>query len=74
MIRAVEAALVSKMHTIALTGRGGRLGKITKVAISVPSTETQHIQEAHLSIEHILCALVEQDMFGKGEPGKEQAQ
>ena len=74
VIRAVEAALAAKMHTIALTGRGGRLAKMTKVAISVPSINTQYIQEAHLSIEHILCALVERYVFCNGEPGKEQVQ
>ena len=74
VIRAVEAATASKMHTISLTGRGGRLANMTKVAISVPSTNTQHIQEAHLAIEHILCELVERDMFGNGDPEKGPAQ
>ncbi|MBI4641063.1 MAG: SIS domain-containing protein, partial [Candidatus Tectomicrobia bacterium] len=59
VIRAMEAARSANMHTIALTGSGGRLANVADVAISVPSTNTQYIQEAHLAIEHILCFLVE---------------
>jgi hypothetical protein len=33
------------------------------VAISVPSTDTQHIQESHLAIEHLICWLVERELF-----------
>ena len=35
------------------------------VAICVPSENTQHIQEAHLAIEHIICHLVERALFGE---------
>lgn len=63
VIRAVEAAQAGDMRTIALTGSGGRLARIAHVAIAVPSTNTQYIQEAHLAIEHILCELVEQSLF-----------
>jgi D-sedoheptulose 7-phosphate isomerase len=51
------------MRTVALIGLGGRLKDLVDVAISVPSTSTQHIQEAHLTIEHLLCHLVERDLF-----------
>jgi D-sedoheptulose 7-phosphate isomerase len=51
------------MATIALTGTQGRLKVLADVAIAVPSDSVQHIQEAHLSIEHILCYLVERDLF-----------
>ena len=73
VIRAVEAGLASDLRTIVLTGRHGRLGTMAEVAISVPSADTQHIQESHLAIEHILCELVERDMFGQGESGLEKA-
>ncbi len=63
VIRAVEAAEALTMHTIVLTGSGGRLAQIANVAISVPSANTQYIQEAHLAIEHILCDLVERHLF-----------
>jgi D-sedoheptulose 7-phosphate isomerase len=55
------------MHTIALTGNGGRLAAMADIVIAVPSTDTQYIQEAHLTVEHILCELVEFALFR--EPG-----
>lgn len=64
IIRAVEAARAANMHTVALTGSGGRLREIAEVSISVPSANTQHIQESHIAIEHIICELVEHDLFG----------
>lgn len=63
VIRAVEAARAADMRTIVLTGSGGRLAGMANVSISVPSANTQHIQEAHLAIEHILCGLVERYLF-----------
>ena len=63
VIRAVEAARKGSMITIALTGNGGRLSAIAEVPITVPSTDTQYIQEAHLAVEHILCELVEFALF-----------
>jgi len=67
VIRAVEAAKKRNMHTIALTGNGGRLAATADIVIAVPSTDTQYIQEAHLAVEHILCELVEFALFR--EPG-----
>lgn len=63
VVRAIKAAKVLKMRTLALTGTTGILQKLANVAICVPSRNTQYIQEAHLSIEHILCELVEYDLF-----------
>ena len=71
VIRAVDAARAANMHTIALTGQGGRLEGKSNIAIAVPSTNTQCIQEAHLAIEHILCELVERHVFGTGEVQEE---
>ena len=68
VIRAVEAAREANMQTIVLMGNSGRLAEMASVAISVASARTQTIQEAHLAIEHILCDLVECNLFGK-DPG-----
>lgn len=65
VVRAVEAACVANMRAVVLTGDSGRLAEIADVAISVPSGNTQYIQEAHLAIEHIICELVERQLFGK---------
>ena len=72
VIKGMHTAGKSGMKTIALTGCSGRLGGMADVSISVPSTNTQYIQEAHLAIEHVLCFLVERAVFGerKGPKGK----
>lgn len=64
VLRAVAAARGQGMHTIVLTGiGGGRVAALAETVIAVPSADTQHIQEAHLAIEHLLCYLVERDLF-----------
>jgi D-sedoheptulose 7-phosphate isomerase len=63
VIRAVKAAQKIGMKAIALTGEGGKLAKLADVVVSVPSQNTQYIQEAHLAVEHILCSLIEQNLF-----------
>lgn len=65
VIRAIEAARAAKMRTIVPTGNGGRLAEMADIVIAVPSGNTQHIQEAHLGIEHLLCYLVELHLFGE---------
>lgn len=65
VIRAVETARAASMHTLVLIGSSGSLKGMANVAISVPSVKTQYIQEAHLTIEHILCSLVERYLFGE---------
>jgi phosphoheptose isomerase len=65
VLRAVAAAQVAKMRTVALTGSRGRLAEMVTVAIAVPSASTQHIQEAHLAIEHVICDLVERHLFAR---------
>ena len=68
LIHAVETAKKKNMRTIALTGNGGRLGTMTETVIAVPSSDTQYIQEAHLTIEHIVCELVEVIIFREPRP------
>jgi phosphoheptose isomerase len=63
VIRAVRYARAQGLRSVALTGSQGQLASLADVAISVPSTDTQHIQETHLAIEHLICWLVERDLF-----------
>ena len=67
VLRAVKAAHSLGMQTIGLTGGGGRLASMVTVGISVPSTSTQHIQETHLAVEHVLCDLIECHLFEKAD-------
>ncbi len=64
VIQAVELARATGLRTVSLTGSGGRLGKLADVAIAVPNDDTQHLQETHLAVEHLLCLLVERALFG----------
>jgi D-sedoheptulose 7-phosphate isomerase len=53
------------LATIGLLGRdGGRSKDLVDVAVIVPSGDTQRIQEGHITIGHIICALVEREMYG----------
>jgi D-sedoheptulose 7-phosphate isomerase len=69
VIRAVEAARVIQVRTVGLTGPGGRLKELVDIAISVPGDSIQHIQEAHLTIEHVLCHLIERELFEASNRG-----
>jgi len=50
------------MKTLALSGKkGGKMSRIADYSITVPSFETQRIQEVHLLIGHIVCDLIERN-------------
>jgi D-sedoheptulose 7-phosphate isomerase len=68
VICAVLAARNKSMKTVVLTGQsGGKLAELADVAICVPSGNTQHIQESHLALEHLLSLLTEAELFGEEE-------
>ncbi len=52
-------------RTIGLTGPGGKIGELADLTLKVPSPETPRVQESHITIGHILCGLIEQELFGK---------
>ncbi len=63
VVKAIEAARLRKMTTIGLTGEGGAITELVDCPITVPSSNTQFIQECFLSIEHAVCDMVEQMLF-----------
>ncbi|MBN2453070.1 MAG: D-sedoheptulose 7-phosphate isomerase [Candidatus Omnitrophica bacterium] len=64
ILKAIEEAGSLEMETIGLTGRGGgRLAKICDIPISVNAKDTPRVQESHILIIHILCDLVERELF-----------
>jgi D-sedoheptulose 7-phosphate isomerase len=65
VVRAFHLAKSKGMKLIALMGDGGTMRDLADVAIEVPSTHTQYIQESHLSIEHLICELVERELFSE---------
>jgi len=62
-IKAVEAAKDLGIKTVAFTGEAGALKRIANFNLTVPSNNTQHIQEAHLVAYHVIAELVEQELF-----------
>jgi len=63
VVAGIKQAKKMGIKTIALTGTdGGELAKLADVSLVVPSLVTARIQEAHITIGHILCELVEQDL------------
>ena len=60
VVRAARRARAARMTVVGLTGAGGGdLAACCDLCIRVPSDQTQQVQEAHLAIGHVLCALVE---------------
>ena len=65
LVRAFEAARARGLRTLALLGRdGGDLRGLADVAVVVPAADTQHIQEVHTVLVHVLCEIVE-DRLGE---------
>jgi D-sedoheptulose 7-phosphate isomerase len=63
--QAVRTAKSRDMKTIGFLGKdGGATKSLVDLAIVVPSDNTQRIQEGHITIGHIICALVEREMYG----------
>ena len=65
VVKAVESCKEKGITVIVLTGKtGGVLKDMGDVTISIPSDDTQRIQEGHLLAEHILCEMVEKSVTG----------
>jgi len=64
VIRAIEVSKEMGIETIALTGNdGGDLAKVANYSLIVPSNSTPCIQEVHMAVGHILCEMVEAQIF-----------
>ncbi len=65
ILKAFEMANSMGVITIGMTGAGGgKMKAISKYLIEVPSNTTPRIQESHILIGHIICELVEKNIFG----------
>lgn len=63
VISALEKAREKGAFTIALTGvKGTNLNELADICLRVPSDDTPRIQEAHITIIHIICKLVEDEL------------
>ena len=64
VVRAMQKAKEIGMLTVGFTGKdGGKMKDICDLMICVPSVDTPRIQEAHILIGHIICQLIEEEMF-----------
>ena len=65
IVKAIGQAKSEGMQVVALLGKKGGLVKdIADFSIIVPSENTQHIQESHITIGHIICEAVEKNLYG----------
>ncbi|MBF7046468.1 D-sedoheptulose 7-phosphate isomerase [Campylobacter volucris] len=67
ILKALEICKEKEILNIGLSGAsGGAMNELCDICIKVPSSCTPRIQESHILIGHILCAIVEEELFGKG--------
>ena len=60
LVYAAEEGINKKMKIISLVGKGGgELKKISDICINVESQNTAYIQEAHMSILHCICEMLD---------------
>ena len=66
VLRGISSARKMKLHTVAFTGESGgklKLSPDVDYCVCVPSDVTARIQECHMLIGHIICELVEEELF-----------
>jgi D-sedoheptulose 7-phosphate isomerase len=63
VIKAIKAARTIGLATIGMTGRGGQLADIADLVFTVASDTTARIQESHITLGHILCDLVDRNLY-----------
>lgn len=65
VLNAVQKAKSKGIYTIGfLGGSGGVIKQQTDLNITIPSSNTQRIQEGHITAAHIICEIVEREMYG----------
>lgn len=65
IVKAFEKCKELKICTIGFTGaQGGKMKELSDILLNVPSNDTPRIQESHILIGHIICELVEKNLFG----------
>lgn len=66
ILLAIEAGKKIGMKIVGFTGEtGGKMADLCDYCFKVPSRDTPRIQEVHILIGHLICAVVEREIFGK---------
>ncbi len=61
IVKAIETGRARGAFLVALTGEtGGALAGKVDILLDVPSRDPQRVQEAHITIGHIACSIIEQ--------------
>jgi len=64
VVNAIKKANEIGMFTVGFTGKdGGKMKEICNIMICIPSKDTPRIQEAHILVGHIICQLIEEEIF-----------
>jgi D-sedoheptulose 7-phosphate isomerase len=64
VVKALKKANELGLTTVGFTGsKGGEMNSICDIMIKVPSDDTPRIQEVHILVGHIICQLIEEEMF-----------
>ena len=62
VVTGLQTAKAKGLKTIALTGRdGGSVGRAAEIHVNVPDQNTQRVQEAHMTLLHVMCEVIEAD-------------
>lgn len=65
VLLAMKKAKELGMKTVAFTGEGGgKMAEFADFLIAIPSKDTPRIQEVHILVGHIICQIVEEELFG----------
>ncbi|MGN7818657.1 D-sedoheptulose 7-phosphate isomerase [Chitinophaga varians] len=66
ILEAMKVAREKGMTIVSFTGAtGGKMKDGSDYLINIPSTDTPRIQEAHITVGHIICEIVENNLFGE---------
>jgi D-sedoheptulose 7-phosphate isomerase len=66
ILRALEAGRGKGIVTVGMTGKiGGDMLPLCDYCIRIPVAETAKIQEGHIVLGHIICGLIERELFGR---------
>ncbi|MFK2874131.1 D-sedoheptulose 7-phosphate isomerase [Dyella lipolytica] len=68
ILRAIQAARTANINVIGFTGKsGGAMADSCDICFRMPSSETPKIQEGHEIVGHLLCDLIEQEIFANAK-------
>lgn len=68
VVKAMDVAKKNGMRTIVLTGgSGGKLKNLADYTFLVPAKVTARVQETHITLGHVICQMVDEELFGNSQ-------